>query len=82
MDRGEADYFLGGYTINLFAALLLAVVVAVLAISHPDWPRFALYGAAIAAIVGFTLWFYPISRLLWLAFDLAFRGRSSRDFES
>ena len=36
LDRGESDYFLGAYTINLVAALLLAVGLAVLALTHPE----------------------------------------------
>ena len=73
MDRGESDYFLGAYTINLIGALVLAVGLAVLAGVRPDWPRFWLYGLGLSAIVLFAFWFYPVSRLLWLAFDLAFR---------
>jgi Protein of unknown function (DUF983) len=81
LDRGESDYFLGAYTINLVAALALAVGIALLALGHSEWPPPLLYGASIGAIVLFTLWFYPFSRLLWLAFDLTFRGTRASDFE-
>lgn len=81
LDRGESDYFLGAYTINLLGALAVAVAIAVIAAAHPDWPRFVPGAVGIAAIVGFAFWFYPFSRLLWLAFGLAFRGTHSSDFD-
>lgn len=81
LDRGESDYFLGAYTINLLGALVLAAALAVLAVARPNWPRPMLYGAGLAAIVLFTLWFYPFSRLLWLAFDLSFRPARPNDFD-
>src|SRR6185503_9249888 len=80
-DRGETDYFLGAYTINLLGALVLAVGVALLALAHPEWSRSVVYTTGIAAIALFTLWFYPFSRLLWLALDLAFRGTRPTDFD-
>jgi uncharacterized protein (DUF983 family) len=81
LDRGEMDYFLGAYTINLLGALALAVGLAVLAAARPAWPRALIYAIGLAAIVLFALWFYPFSRLLWLAFDLAFRGTRPTDFD-
>ena len=81
MDRGESDYFLGAYTLNLFGALVLAAGIAVLAIARPGWPRPLFYGVGFGAIVLFALWFYPFSRLLWLALDLAFRGPRTADFD-
>ena len=81
LDRGETDYFLGAYTLNLIGALLVAVALAVLGAAHPDWPRSMLYGAGVGTIVLFALWFYPFSRLLWLAVDLALRGSRPADFD-
>lgn len=80
-DRGEPDYFLGSYTLNLIGALALASALAVLGVVRPEWPRPLLYGGGIAAIVLFALWFHPFSRLLWLALDLAFRGARPSDFD-
>jgi hypothetical protein len=81
MDRGESDYFLGAYTINLLLALMLAAGLAILAVARPDWPRPVLYAAGIAAIALLVIGFYPFSRLLWLAFDLVFRGPRASDFD-
>ena len=81
LDRGETDYFLGAYTINLLGALVIAAALAVLAALRPGWPSVLIYGAGVTAIVLFALWFYPFSRLLWLAFDLALRPLRPSDFE-
>jgi uncharacterized protein (DUF983 family) len=80
-DRGESDYFLGAYTINLLVALVLAAGLAILAAVRPSWPRVPLYAAGIAAIVFVVIAFYPFSKLLWLAFDLAFRRPRASDFD-
>jgi uncharacterized protein (DUF983 family) len=79
-DRGETDAFLGGYTVNLLGALLLGAAFAVVALMFRDLPRPLLYAIGIGAIVAFALWFYPISRLVWLAADLAFRPAQGKDF--
>ncbi len=80
MNRGETDYFLGSYTLNLIGTLMLAGGIAVLAVLHPEWPAVALDAVGAIAIVGFALGFYPFSRLLWLAFDLSFRRARPSDF--
>lgn len=81
-DRGESDAFLGAYTVNLLGALLVGAAFAVIALVFRDLPRPMLYAAGIGAIVAFALWFYPISRLVWLAADLAFRPAQAKDFAS
>ncbi len=81
MDRGEPDYFLGSYTINLVGTLVLAGGIAVAAMLYPEWPPVAVDAMGIAVIAAFALWFYPFSRLLWLAFDLTFRPVRPSDFD-
>ena len=79
LERGESDYFLGSYTLNLFVALLGAVgiaVASVLAPAHTTW--IALGG--IAGIALLAAWMHPRSRLLWLAIDLQFRPAKPEDF--
>jgi uncharacterized protein (DUF983 family) len=80
LDRGESDYFLGAYTINLMAALLGAVGIAIAAATLPV-PPFAIYAVGIPALVVGVAWLYPVGRLVWLAFDLQFRPLRPRDFE-
>jgi hypothetical protein len=75
LDRGEHDYFIGAYTLNLIAAELVvaAGLVGVLFASWPnvpwDWIQFG--GAPLVFLV--PLLTYPFSELVWLAFDLVFR---------
>jgi hypothetical protein len=79
-DRGETDAFLGGYTVNLLGALIVGAAFAVVALGFGDLPRPILYAMGIGAIVAFAFGFYPISRLVWLAADLAFRPAQAKDF--
>ncbi|HXC26172.1 MAG TPA: DUF983 domain-containing protein [Gemmatimonadaceae bacterium] len=76
LERGEAeDYYLGGVMFNLFLSeLVFAVLFVVLVIAlWPNVPWTALeYGIATAVLIAPFL-FYPMSKLLWLAFDIAFR---------
>jgi hypothetical protein len=76
LERGEReDYWLGAQMFNLVVSELLfagALVVLVVA----TWPNvpwgFLQYGGvALMAIAPFAL--YPLSKTIWLAWDLAFR---------
>lgn len=75
LDRGEPDYFIGAYLLNLVVAELAVAIVfiALLIALWPDPPWDALmWGAAIAAAVA-PLATYPFTKGLWLAVDLVFR---------
>lgn len=75
MDRGEDDYFLGTYMVNLvavellFAALLTVVVV--LTWPAPPW-KLLQYGGAVLMLVG-AVGCYPFAKVGWLALDLVLR---------
>lgn len=75
LDRGENDYFIGAYMLNLVAAeLILAVgLVSVLLATWPAPPWDAIQYGGVALMLLMPLVTYPFSELLWLAFDLAFR---------
>lgn len=80
LERGEPDYFIGGMMFNLVLSELIfaAVFVAVLVFLWPavPWDEIqvgAPIGMAIAPIL-----LYPVSKMLWLAFDLAFRPDRER----
>ena len=75
LDRGEPDFWIGGYAVNLVLAevvvtlILLAIVLA----SMPDVPwKFLQFGGGAMAVL-FPLLFFPVSRVLWLAWDYCFR---------
>lgn len=83
LDRGEPDYFLGAIVFNMvFAEGLFAVAVAcVLLWTLPNPPWNALYYGGIAGMIVAPIFFYPYSKLCWLAFDLTFRPLRPKDFE-
>lgn len=75
LERGEPDYFLGGMMFNLILSELLfaGIFVSILVLM---WPTVPWDGISIGAPVGMAvapIALYPISKLVWLAFDLAFR---------
>ena len=81
VDRGEKDHWLGAYAVNLVASELIWAVsmVAVLVIMWPRVPwTFLEYGGA-ALMIAAPFIFYPFSRTIWLALDLAFRGDRDAD---
>lgn len=78
-ERGEVDYWLGAYAINLVVAESLAVIIALIVL-RATWPA-----SGVATIVGVSLalalplLFFPFSRTLWLAWDLGFRPAEPGD---
>ena len=81
-DRGEPDYFIGAYTINLIVAELLVVGAIVIGIilSWPDVPwNVLMYSLVPLALLGPVLTF-PFARAFWLAIDLALRPPEPSDF--
>lgn len=75
LDRGEPDFWIGGYAVNLVLAELIvtAILVTVAAVQWPDVPwTFLQYGGAVMAVL-FPVLFFPVSRVLWLAWDYCFR---------
>ena len=75
LDRGEDDYFLGAYLVNLvFVELLFAGLLAVVVImTWPDPPWGLIqYGGAALILAGAVLC-YPFAKVMWLAFDLMLR---------
>ena len=82
LDRGEPDYWLGAVLFNLIAAELLfaAGVLAVLLLTWPDPPWDGLIWGGIPVLVVFPILTYPVTKLLWLGFDLIFRPPTAKDF--
>lgn len=83
LDRGEADYFLGSYTLNFVAAELFVVATAVVVMvtTWPDVPWKGLQYGLYALVVPFPILSYPFSKTLWLAIDLWFRPLTLSDLE-
>lgn len=79
LDRGEADHWLGAFTINWVVGEGLAAVIAivVLAAFWPNTKPGLITGFALA--LAMPLVFYPFSQALWLAFDLHIRPSEPGD---
>jgi hypothetical protein len=82
LDRGERDFFIGAYTINLIVAEMLVFFggLAVLRLTWPDVPWDALmYGLGGLMVVA-PIVLYPFSKQIWLATDLILRPSEPDDF--
>jgi uncharacterized protein (DUF983 family) len=82
LDRGEADFFLGAYTLNFVAVQLVLVGYLLLTVSltWPDvpWSMLLWVGGGVVVLTPIAL--YPVSRTLWLAIDLTMRPPTPADF--
>lgn len=82
LERGESDYFIGAYTLNLIAVeVLLAVVFLVVVVAtwpNPPWNALQ-YGGVVLSVLGAVLC-YPFAKTTWLAVDLVFRPPHREDF--
>ena len=74
LERIEGHWIgaLGMNTIVTFGAVLVAVVVA-FALTYPDGPVAPALASIVAIAVVVPLAFYPVSKTLWSAIDLAMR---------
>ena len=75
LDRGESDYFLGAYLVNLVAVELVvtAVLVVIGLATRPDVPWTALTWGGVAFALVAAIGCYPFTKSLWLAFDVILR---------
>jgi len=83
LDRGEEDYFLGGYTVNFIVSELLIVVGAAVGVvlTWPDVPWRLITWSLVTLVILAPILFYPVAKTLWLATDLIFRPVTFRDLE-
>jgi uncharacterized protein (DUF983 family) len=81
-DRGEHDYFIGAYTINLILAELVFVFAFVIGIfiTWPDVPWDRLMWALLPLAALTPVIMLPYARSVWLALDLVFRPAEPGDF--
>jgi len=83
-DRGEHDYFIGAYTVNLIAAELIVVAAIVIGmiLSWPEVPWDLLMWGLLPLAICTPLLLLPFARALWLAIDLKFQPPEPKDFAS
>src|SRR6059058_5190854 len=82
LERGESDYFIGAYTLNLIAVEVLLALgfLIVVVVTWPNPPLDALqYGGVVLSVFGAILC-YPFAKTTWLAVDLMFRPPHREDF--
>ena len=81
-NRGEHDYFIGAYTLNLIVAELIVVIamVAGIILAWPDVPWNLLMYSLVPLALFAPLLTFRYSRALWLAIDLRFRPPEPSDF--
>ena len=65
--------WLGSWFLNICLAQMLAIliVIAGVVVAYPHPPILALFVIGVVAMVVFPIWFFPYSRTLWVAIDLA-----------
>jgi uncharacterized protein (DUF983 family) len=76
LERGEQhDYWIGGMMFNIALAELVAVVAigGAIVATWPDVPWNGIWIGGIVLMLVTPFLLFPMSRLLWLAFDLIFR---------
>jgi uncharacterized protein (DUF983 family) len=80
LHRGEEGYQVGAYMFNIIAAELIfaAIFLAVLIATWPDPPWDLLLYGGMALMIVAPIVFYPLSKTLFLAFDLVFRPATER----
>jgi hypothetical protein len=83
LDRGEADYFIGAYTVNFVTAEILICVGALAGIlaTWPDVPWTLLKWGLMVTMIPVPVLFYPFSKTIWLAIDLTFRPATVSDLQ-
>jgi uncharacterized protein (DUF983 family) len=71
----EPGEWLGSWFLNICLAQILAVTVILIgvAVSYPHPSIVPIAIAGITLTIGFPIWFFPYSRTLWVAIDLAMR---------
>ncbi|MDT8341551.1 MAG: hypothetical protein RQ751_08570 [Longimicrobiales bacterium] len=83
LDRGEPDYFLGGYVVNFVTAeftIALGALAAVL-LSWPEVPWQGIKWALLLLMVPAPVVTYPYAKLVWLAIDLTLRPPTRGEME-
>jgi uncharacterized protein (DUF983 family) len=82
LERGEGDYFLGAYALNLVGVEVILAIAFVIVMTvtwpNPPWTALQYGGAALAVVVPIVR--YPFTKTIWLALDLIFRPPKREDF--
>jgi hypothetical protein len=82
LERGEEGYQVGAYMFNIVGAELIfaAIFLGVLVYTWPAPPWDELLYGGVALMISAPFILYPLSKTLFLAFDLIFRPPKPEDF--
>ena len=77
----QDDQWIGALGMNTIVSftLLLGVIAVGFAVTYPDPPVAVLMAVALTVAVVVPIGFYPISKSLWSAIDMAMRGPEPDD---
>jgi uncharacterized protein (DUF983 family) len=83
LERGEHDHFLGAMMFNIVLAEAVFIMgfVTVLLATWPSPPWDLLEYGGVMAMIAAPIVLYPLSRSIWLAFDLLLRPPAPEEFE-
>jgi uncharacterized protein (DUF983 family) len=83
LHRGESDYFIGAYLLNLVAVeLLFALILGVVFVAtYPHTPWALLQWGGLALMLAGAVLCYPFAKSVWLAAVLIFRPLSPAELE-
>ncbi len=82
LERGEeSDYYIGGMLLNISLCVVIFAIgfLGVIILTYPRVPWDVLQYGLVAVMLLLPVLLYPVSRLVWLAVDLAVRPRSEKD---
>ncbi len=84
LDRGEPGYWVGSYTVNLFAteAAFSAYFIAALFATWPEVPWNAVLYGGLAVGILTPLALFPFTKTFYLAVDLSFRPPEPPELEA
>ena len=82
-DRGEADYFMGGYVVNFVTAEFMIAFIAfgVVLATWPEVPWNGLKWGLLSVMIPAPFVTYPFSKTVWLAIDLTLRPPTLSDLD-
>jgi uncharacterized protein (DUF983 family) len=83
LERGEHDYFTGSMLVNftLSGAIFFTALAVIMIRSAPNIPWDTLQFVMPLLMIVTPILLFPVSKLLWLAFDLALRPATQEELD-
>ena len=83
LDRGETDFWIGAWMLNLVGVetVFTALLVIGIVILWPDVPWAAVTWTGVVGMIALPLLLFPFSRTLWLSIDMALHPKGESDFD-